>query len=58
MSNNEPCMIWPALVGLNLVELNYYSFIIRGVIMLLSETKDINVNIFNMITRSNEAKTM
>ena len=68
--NDEPCMVRPTLIDLNLVELKYYPFMISldqcsGSCNVLSpkicapkETKDINVKAFNMITNKNEAKPM
>ena len=65
-------MARPTLTDLNPIELNYYPFMIgldicngsRNVledismkICILSETKDVNVKVFNMITTINEAKT-
>ena len=61
------------LINLNAVELNYYPFIIildkyNGCcnavddlptkICVPSETKDVNVEVFNTITKINEAKTL
>ena len=69
--NNEPCMIKPFLIDLNPVELKYYSFMIsldkcnrsyNSVndlsmrICLPSETEDVNIKVFNMITNGNEVK--
>ena len=66
--NYEPCMVRPTLLGVNLVELKYYPFMISlnkctgssNVLFpktfILKETKDINVKAFNMITNKNEAK--
>ena len=70
--NNEPCMIRPTLIDLNPAEVNYYSFMVsidkcRGScnaaydlstkICASSKTKDINVEMFNLTTRINEAKS-
>ena len=70
--NNQPCMIRPTLTDLNPVELNYYPFMISldkfnekcnaaddsfTKICVPSETIDINIKVFSMITRINEAKT-
>ena len=64
--NYEPCMVRPTLIDLNLVELEYYPFMISldkytGSCNILSpkicvpkETKDINVEAFNMITNKND----
>ena len=63
-------MIRPPLIDLNPAELKYFPFIIAlnnctGSCNVLSpkiyvskETKDINVEAFNMITNENEAKAM
>ena len=68
--NDEPCMVRPTPIDLNSGELKYYSFVtsldkcngccnvLSPNICVLNETKDINVNVFNMITNKNEAKTM
>ena len=68
--NDEPCKVRPTLIGLNPVELKYYPFMISlnnitGSCNILSskvcvpkETRDINVEAFNMITNKNEAKAM
>ena len=48
--NEEPCMIRPTLINLNLLEVEYYTFRIK--------TKDRKVNIFNVITNKNDAKPM
>ena len=71
--NNETCMARPTLIDLNPVELNYYSFIISldkcngscnavddffARICIPSDTTDKNVKVFNMITRTNEVKTL
>ena len=70
---NEPCMVRPTLIDSNLIEPNYYPFMISldkcnascntaddlcTKICIPSKTKDINVKTFNMITNKNEAKTM
>ena len=61
------------LINLNAVELNYYPFIISldkcngycnavddlsTKICVPSKTKDVNVEVFNTITKINEAKTL
>ena len=63
-------MVRPTLIDLNPVELKYFPFMISlnkciGSCNVLSpkiyvskETKDINVEAFNMITNENEAKAM
>ena len=71
--NNEPCMIRSTLTDLNPVELNYHQFLISldkssgscnfvdylsTKICIPSKTEKININVFNMITNKNEAKTM
>ena len=71
--NNEPCMTRPTLIDLNSVEVNYYSFIsilgkYNGIcisvddlsvkICVPTETKDVNVKVFNMITKINEDKRL
>ena len=70
--NNEPRMAKHFLINLNPAELNFYPFIISldkcnescnvvddlsTKICVPSETKGINVKIFNMITCINVAKT-
>ena len=70
--NNKPCMIRSTPIDFNSAELNYYPFMVSlgkcseslnsiddwyTKIWILTETKGINVNLFNMITKSNnEAK--
>ena len=49
--NNEPCLVRPTLIDLNLVELKYYPFIISldkssGSYMCFEKKKDINVKTF------------
>ena len=71
--NNEPCMFWSTVIDLNLVQLNYYPFIISldkfsrscnvvddlsAKICVPSEKKYVHVKAVNMITRINEAKTL
>ena len=66
--NNEPCMVRLTLTDLNSLELNYYPFMISldkcsgscnsvddlsTKIRVWSETKDVNVRVLNMITRTN-----
>ena len=70
--NNEPCMIRPFLINLTHDEIKYYPFLIKldkynrnfnpvndlSMRMCVpSKTKDVNVKVFNMITKGNEAKT-
>ena len=68
--NDEPCMVRPTLIDMNPNEFKYYPFIINlnkctGSCNVLSpkicvpkETKDINVQAFNMIKSKDEAKAM
>ena len=71
--NNKLCMAKPTFVDLNFVELNSFPFMINldkcngscnvadelsTKICVLSKTKVVNVTVFNMITRINEAKTL
>ena len=66
-------MIRPTLINLNPFELNYYAFMINldkcngscnalddlsAKISVPSKKKDINVKVFNMITKINEAKPL
>ena len=59
--NNQPCMVRSTLTDMNPTELKYYSFIISRKdvlspkILILKETKDINVKAFNIIANKNEA---
>ena len=67
--NNEPCMTRSTLIDLDPVELNHYQFMmsiknLMEVAMLLmayqqqSKAKDVNVDLFNMITKIIEAKVL
>ena len=71
--NNEPCMVRPTLIDLNLVEFKCYPFIVSPdkcsescnsandlstKICFPIKIKDINVKSFNMITNRDEAKTL
>ena len=71
--NNEPCITRPTVVNLIPAELNYYLFMItldKGngscnlvddsftKICVSNKTRDINDKVFNMITRTNEFKTL
>ena len=68
--NDETCLVRPALIDLNPIELKYHPFMISlgkctgsctGLspkICVSKETKDIYVKACNMITNKNEAKTM
>ena len=55
-------MIRPTLVDLNPIELNHYSFMTSldkpNGSCVLNKTKDINIKVFNMITRINQVKTL
>ena len=68
--SNEPCIARPILIDLNSIKLNYYPFVISlddrtgsykviedlsTKLRLHSKIKDINVKVFNMIVRINEA---
>ena len=68
--NNEPCMIRPTLFCLNLLELNYCPLMISldecnescntvddlfKKICVPSETKDVTVEVFNMITKTEQS---
>ena len=71
--NNEPYMVRSTHIYLNPIELNCYPFIISlekcnrscnavcnlyMKICVLSETKDVNIKVFNKIRKINEAKTV
>ena len=68
--SDEPCMVRPTLTDMNPNELKYYPFMISlnkctgncnvlsSKICVPKETKDINLNTFNMITNKDEAKAM
>ena len=67
--NDELCIVRPTLIGLNLIKLKYYPFMIslnkcNGSCSVFSlkmyvpkKAKDKNVKVFNMITNKNEART-
>ena len=70
---NKPWIVRPTFINLNPIKLNYYLFMISldkcnkscdavdnlfTKICVPSKTKDINVKVFDMITRISEAKTM
>ena len=70
--NYEPCTTMLTLIDSNLIKLNYYHFMVildkcngscNAVdnlctkICVPSETKDINVKVFNIITKINKVKT-
>ena len=59
--NNKPCLLEPPVIGINLIELHYYPFIIRldicngscntlddssGRIYFPNKTEDVNLNVF------------
>ena len=71
--SNKPRITRFTIIDLNPIELNYYLFMVilnkcngscnvaadlSTIICVLSETNDVNVKVFNMITRLNEAKTL
>ena len=68
--NDQPCMVIPTVIHMNLNEFEYYSFMITlnkftgscntlsQKIRLPKKTKDINVKAFDMITSTDEAKAM
>ena len=70
--SHEPCMARPTLIDLNPIGFNYYPFMISldnsngsynvddlfTKICVPSKTKDVNVKVFNMISRIYEAKTL
>ena len=71
--NNYPSMTRPTLIDVNPIEFNYYSFMISldkcnlscnfvyGLSMKVcapSQIKDVNVKVFNAITRMYEAKAL
>ena len=62
--NNKLCITRPTFVDLNPVDLNYLApFMIRldkcnGSCNVVDEAKDVNVKVFNRITRVNEVKTL
>ena len=63
--NDPPFMVRPTLIDFNLTELKFYpsmisldNNILSPKICIPKKTKDINVQVFNMITNKNEAKTM
>ena len=68
--NDDPCMVRPTLIDMKPVEFKYYQFMISlykctgscdvlsAKICVPKETKDMNVQAFNMSTNKNEAKTM
>ena len=55
--NDEPCMITPILIDLNLFELKSYRFLIsldkcNGSCNVSNKTKDTNGKVFNMKTQN------
>ena len=68
--NNEPCMVRPILIYMNLVEHKYYPFIFslnKGTgscndlspkMCIPKETQGINIKAFKIITNKDEAKAM
>ena len=65
--NDELSMVRPILIDLNTVELKCYPFMISlekysnvlsVKVCVPNETRDVNVEAFNMITNKNEAKTI
>ena len=68
--NDEPYMVRPTLIDMNLVELKYYQFMISlnkyagscnvlfPKICVPKKTKDINMKVFNIITNKNEVKAI
>ena len=71
--NNEQCKTKPFLIDTNPVELKYYPYFITSdkcngscntfneisrTICVPNKTKDVNLNVFNLITTKNESKTL
>ena len=68
--NDEQCIVRPTIIDMIPVELKYYPFMISlnkctgrcnvlfPKICVPKETKDINVKVFDMITKKDEAKAM
>ena len=68
--NDEPCVLTPAIIDVNSVEINYYPFMISlskciescnassKKIWVLKETRNINAKKINLIISKNEAKAM
>ena len=67
--NNEQCKTRPFLIDLNPAELKYYPFMITlnkyrgncntfneisGTISVPNKTENVNLNVFNLITRTNK----
>ena len=67
---DETCMVRPALIDMNPVELKYYPFmvsidkctggcnVLSPKIYIPKETKDIYIKAFKMVTNKNETKAM
>ena len=62
--NDQHCIARPTLIDLNLDKLHYSPFIISmnkcpfGRICVPNKVKDMNLNVFDMIKRINETKTL
>ena len=71
--NNEKCKTRPFIIDLNPVELKYYPYIITldkcngscntrseisGRICVLNKTENVNLMVFNLITKTNEQKKL
>ena len=67
--NNEACFAGPIPIKLNPNELHHYPFMVNldrcNILLVLSsrkclcnKAKDVNLNVFNMIRRINESKTL
>ena len=72
-SNNEPCLARPTLINLNPIKLPYDPFMssidrcngsfntfddASGRICVPNKTEDVNLNVFNMVTRINKPKLL
>ena len=72
-SNNEPCLARPTFINLNPIKLPYNPFMSSidrcngsfntfddpsGRICVPNKTEDINLNVFNMVTRINKPKLL
>ena len=71
--NDEPCLVRPNLIDLNPNELYYYPFMVSldrcdgscntldypsDRLCVPNRAEDVNLNVFKMITRMNEAKAL
>ena len=68
--NDEPCLVRPAIIDMNLVEVKCYPFMVSlnrcsgscnvlfPKICVTKETKDINVKAFNLTANKDEAKAV